>query len=803
MWLLLRIALVVAFCVPAYGWFPDQVSVPVSPGLEQPARADFDRDVVPFLRTHCLDCHSGETPEDELDLEPFLDERVARGESAEWREIRKLVQTHKMPPGSRARPPRQQRKMMMKWVDQAFGPPRTSTGEGGSEMAPLPQAVLRRLNHTEYRNTVRDLVGVDFDAPRFFPTENVGFGFDNIGAALAMPDALFEKYMDAAEQISELAVVTDALNPTRVQAFDGTTMEGNANGDYIWLYTNGDAAAKWRAPRPGRYRMKVEAWGMQAGPDPCCMVMLVDGRKLKQVDVPQRRGENGVFEVEFKIERGRYSEGVGMHKATARFVNDFYNPDAEEKSQRDRNLAVTSIEIHGPLNARPPTEFQQRMMERFASLDVKSGSTKDAKSDAAGAATGNGEATVHRANNKQLLQMTAHLASHFWRRPAEKAEVKRLAKLLNDKQPAELNLQWLLQALLVSPQFLYRAEGEGECGSFELATRLSYFLWSTMPDEELFQLCRDDELLDDEVLQQQVTRMLADPRADALAQNFAAQWLRLRLLDEVAIDKDLYPMITPAMRESMRQETLHFFRAMLQDDLPIRDMINADYSYLDAALAKHYGLPFDGKRVDGGFVRTDLSSTERRGLLAHAGVLMLTSNPTRTSPVKRGKWVMESLLGTVPPPPPADAGGLDETKVDSAASLRVQFEQHRSKPECATCHVVMDPIGFGLERFDAVGRIREGEEIDDLGVLPDGREFHGPAELSQMLHQDFSIIENALEQLYVYAQGRGLSDVDYAVLDQILDSLPPSAFGSGHSDPVNATWRDLATGIVLSDAFRN
>lgn len=728
----------------------------------EPVRAEFDRDVVPFLKTHCLDCHSGDNPEDELDLEPFLDEAVAREEAAEWRKIRKLIQTRKMPPGSRSRPPRQHRKLVAQWVDQAFGPPSKS-----SEV--LPQPVLRRLNHTEYRNTVRDLVGVDFDAPRLFPTENVGFGFDNIGAALAMPDALFEQYMDAAEQISQLAVISDALHPTQAQVFDGTTMQGNARGDHIWLYTRGDATAKWTASRPGRYRIKVEAWGTQAGPEPCRMVILVDGRQLKQVDVPHTREAHGVFEAEFEIERGRYSDGVGTHTATARFINDFYNPDAEDPSQRDRNLAITAIEIHGPLNSRPPTEFQQQVMAQFA---------EPVGADGVG---------MHQANAKGLQKMAEHLAAHFWRRPAQKSEVKRLVKLLDPKQAAELNLQWLLQALLVSPQFLFRAE-HGDLDSFDLATRLSYFLWSTMPDEELFALAKDDELQNPEVLKQQVARMLADPRADALAQNFAAQWLRLRLLDEVAIDKDLFPMISPAMRNSMRQESLHFFRAFVQEDLPIRDMLIADFTFVDEALAKHYGLPFESSRVD-------LSSTDRRGLLSHAGILMLTSNPTRTSPVKRGKWVMEALLGTAPPPPPPEAGGLDETKVDSAASLRVQFEQHRAKPECATCHVVMDPIGFGLERFDAVGRLRLDEEIDDLGVLPDGRQFRGATELSQMLHADFSIIENALEQLYIYALGRGLSDADYAQLDRILDSLPLT-------EPLDATWRDLATGIVLSDAFR-
>lgn len=744
------------------------------PGQNASVRADFERDVAPFLRTHCLDCHSGEAPEDDLDLEPFLNERVARAEGGEWKEIRKLIQTRKMPPGSRARPPRQDRKLVMQWVDQAFGAPRQAEGK-------LARPVLRRLNHTEYRNTVRDLLGVDYDAPRLFPTENVGFGFDNIGAALSMPDALFEKYMDAAEQISQMAVITDALHPPQVQAFDGTTLEGNAQGDYIWLYTNGDATARWHAPRPGRYRMKVEAWGMQAGPEVCRMTMSVDGRKLKEVKVPNTRGDSGIFEVEFEIERGRYSKGRGTHTAVASFINDYWNPDAKDQSKRDRNLAIAAVEIHGPLDSRPPTAFQVDMMERFAKP--------------------NKDSLAHRADAKGLQKMVQHLASHFWRRPAQKAEIKRLQKLLDPKQGAEVNLQNLLQVLLVSPQFLYRAEGDGSLNSFEIATRLAYFLWSSTPDEQLYQLCRDDELQDPEVLKAQVTRMLADPRAEALAQNFAAQWLRLRLLDEVAIDKQMFPMITPAMRDSMRQESLHVFRAMLQDDLPVRSMLTTDFTYVDAALAKHYGLPYASPQ-NGSFQRVDLSQTERRGLLSHAGILMLTSNPTRTSPVKRGKWVMEALLGAVPPPPPPEAGGLDETKVDSAASLRVQFEQHRSKPECASCHVVMDPLGFGLERFDAVGRMRKETEIDDLGVLPDGREFRGAAELSRMLHADFSIIENALEQLYIYALGRGLTEDDYVVLEQILDSLPASAFPNGSADPLNATWRDLATGIVLSSAFR-
>jgi hypothetical protein len=737
-------------------------------------RADFKRDVVPFLETHCLECHSGAEPEDDLDLEPFLKESFARSEREEWRRIRELVQTRKMPPGGQARPPRQHRKMVTAWVDQAFGP-----AKGGAGQPPRP--VLRRLNHSEYCNTVNDLLAVDFDAPRLFPAENVGFGFDNIGAALSMPDTLFEKYLDAAEQISQMAVITDGLYPPKEQAFDATTMQGNARGDYIWLYTNGDATAKWNSLRPGRYLMKVEAWGQQAGPDPCRMELVVDGRKLRLVDVPQEQAEPGVFEVELQIERGRYSKGVGTHTAIARFVNDFYKPDNPDPKRRDRNLAVVGIEIHGPLDARPPTEFQARLQSEFG---------------------------------KDFKAMASHLASQFWRRPAAKAEVGRLVKLLDKDLAWEFNVQTLLQALLVSPQFLYRPEQDGALTSWQMATRLSYFLRSTTPDAELLELAANDQLQIDDVLIAQVTRLLADDSdehptkdradesSDALAQNFASQWLKLRLLNEVGIDAELFPTVTPALRDSMRRESLQLFTTVLRENLPIRNMLTADFTYLDPALAKHYGLPFDREKGKG-IQRVDLSQSNRRGILSHASVLTLTSNPTRTSPVKRGKWVMETLLGTSPPPPPPTAGGLDESKVDSAASLRVQFEQHRSKPECISCHLVMDPIGFGLENYNAVGIWREyeasveaeagGVTIDNLGVLPDGRQFRGPLELSQMLYEDFSIIENALEQLYIYALGRGLSDDDYPILDSILDNLESGA---------DATWRDLAVGIVLSDAFR-
>ncbi len=719
-------------------------------------RADFKLDVVPFLETHCLECHSGAEPEDDLDLEPFLKESFARGEAEEWRRIRELVQTRKMPPGGQARPPRQQRKMVTAWVDQAFGP-----AKGGAAQPPRP--VLRRLNHAEYRNTVFDLLAVDFDAPRLFPAENVGFGFDNIGAALSMPDTLFEKYLDAAEQISQMAVITDGLFPPKMQAFDVTTLQGNSRADVIWLYTNGDATAKWTSPRPGRFLMKVEAWGQQAGPDPCRMELVVDGRKLKSVDVPQEQAKPGVFEVELQIERGRYSKGAGSHTATARFVNDYYKPDSPDPKRRDRNLAVVGIEIHGPLDSRAPTEFQTQLQSEFGD------------------------------DFKKIAQ---HLATQFWRRPAAKAEVGRLVKLLDKKLAWEFNVQTLLQALLVSPQFLYRPEQDGTLTSWQMATRLSYFLRSTTPDAELLELAANDELQNNDVLIAQVKRLLADDPAqstDALAQNFASQWLKLRLLDEVGIDAELFPTVTPALRDSMRQESLQLFTTVLRQNLPIRDMLTADFTYLDPPLAKHYGLPFDWEKGKG-TQRVDLSQSNRRGILSHASVLTLTSNPTRTSPVKRGKWVMETLLGTSPPPPPPTAGGLDESKVDSAASLRVQFEQHRSKPECITCHLVMDPIGFGLENYNAVGIELVGVDIDDLGILPDGRQFNGPQELSQMLYEDFSIIENALEQLYIYALGRGLSDDDYPILDQILDNLESSA---------DATWRDLAVGIVLSDAFRN
>ncbi len=740
------------------------------------AAGTYEEVVLPFLREHCLECHSGDDAEGDLPLDVYPDAASAVADAAEWDLVHEMVALRKMPPGGQPRPPRAERRALVGWIAAAL--------DLGAKDAPDPgRPVLRRLNHTQYRNTVLALTGVDYAAPQRFPAENVGHGFDNIGASLTLSDALFAQYLDAAATIADLAIIRDADTPTSTQRFDVDRLEGNAHGDAIWLTTRGAARARWQAPRNGRYRVRVEAWGQQAGPDPCRMEVFLGGRRLGAVAVEQERGESGVFAFETEA-------AAGSHALEAHFVNDYYKPQDPDPGQRDRNLAVVAIEVEGPLDPRPQTSLQRELKQSFpATLD---------------------EGRMH--------AVATYLASLFWRRPPSAAQVDRLLAVVPPEASFDAGVHTLVTALLVSPRFLFRVEAEGAAAGaaegdataaaagttagaernsraldgWELATRLSYFLWSQPPDATLRALAASGALTDERVLKTQVARMLSDPRAGALARDFAAQWLQLRMLDEVAVDPEIFPTFSPALRRSMMQESLLYFEALLREDRPVQDLLDADFTYLDPLLAGHYGV--EGVRGSG-MRRVDTGDRPRRGLLGHASILTLTSNPTRTSPVKRGRWVMETLLGTPPPPPPPGAGQLEESQVTGATSLRQQLLQHRERQECAVCHDLMDPLGFGLEGYDATGARREhsnGVPVDDSGVLPDGREFRGPLELAAILNTEESLVETVLERLYVYALGRGLEASDFRILDGILSGF----------DPGGPRWREVITSIVLSDAFR-
>lgn len=412
------------------------------------------------------------------------------------------------------------------------------------------------------------------------------------------------------------------------------------------------------------------------------------------------------------------------------------------------------------------------------------------------------------ANDTERLECATRIIRHFatraFRRPVTDDELQRLVELGSKAYQSGLSyddtLKYVMQAVLVSPNFLFKVEmdpAEDELvrslDDFEIATRLSYFLWSSMPDEELYRLARDGELQKESVLVDQIRRMLADPKSEALVENFAGQWLQLRRLADVQPDPDTYAGFDEGLKVSMRGETEAFFRAVMQENRSVLDFLVADFSFIDQRLADHYGLP----KVEGeGFQRVKLPDS-RRGVLTHGSILLITSNPTRTSPVKRGKWIMENFLGESPPPPPDGVQELEE-QPELLGSLRERMEQHRENPACGVCHRTMDVLGFGLENFDGTGAWRDQDgrhSIDPSGSLPGGLDFETSGELMQILaenkQEDFC--RCLTEKMLTYALGRGLQTYDRCTVDSVLDQMEQDDF----------RFVSMIQGIVLSEPFLN
>ena len=753
--------------MPAMAWAPTRLRPALlaagAGGLSLAALAapaqepkGFESLVRPFVAQHCADCHGAGRPKAKLDLTRFATAAAAKAEPGVWLEVAARLTTGEMPPEGRERPPAAAAAAVIDWI-----------GRNVSYQGPIDpgRPVLRRLNRTEYRNTVRDLLGIEFAADQEFPADAVGHGFDNQGDALSLNDLQLEKYVQAAEWIAERAVVVPDPGPPQAYRYRADELAGPRRGEQIALDSPGEAHAVHRFPRAGEYLLRVHTHGDQAGPEPCQVALQLDGIALHVAPVTATAAAPEVVQFRARVE-------AGEHRVGARFRNDYYEPEAADPALRgDRNLYVSWIEVVGPLDPPPRSAFQRALFERF------------------GAELG----------PRRLRAMLVHLAERAWRRPAEKSELARLEQLAADG-PLELRLQTALAALLASPHFLYRVEADPpgsppirDLNGHELATRLSYFLWSSMPDEELLAAAADGSLLRPQVLDEQTARLLRSPRARALADDFAAQWLQLRSLGQAAPDPQQFPGYDAALGADMRAETLALFEAVLREERSAWDLLEADFSYLNERLAQWYGI----RGVHGpDWRRVALDDAPRRGLLTHASVLTLTSNPARTSPVKRGKWILDNLLGAPPPPPPPGVAALDERPPAGADDrLRARLERHRTDADCAVCHVKMDALGFGLEQYDAVGRYRERDgsfAVDASGQLPDGRRFDGALELIQVLRADAAFLRCLTEKLLIYALGRGLEPADRAVVDRILAAL----------DPQRPTLTAILRGIVHSPAFR-
>jgi hypothetical protein len=577
---------------------------------------------------------------------------------------------------------------------------------------PLLGQTARRLNRYEYNATIHDLLATPFKPAADFPIDDSGYGFDNIADVLSSSPALMEKYLAAAEKIARAAIIPPTPQPPSVQRYYATDFHFKVDfeGDYDVLIA------------------------INARTDPLQVVFSIDGIPVETLPLatPAEKPVDGTRYAELRIRLG-----PGNPRLLVELIPD--GPPVEtDPSQKDppRPPHLGYVEVRGPYNpvAPPPSESYRRVFR-------------------CGHAPGHHTLACARTN-------LADLARRAYRRPVTSDEIDSLMHFVEQADTIDNGMQLALEAILVSPRFLFRIEPAASLNEslddFQFASRRSYFLWSSMPDNELFALAEQHRLRDPDVLRAQIHRMLLDPKSRALTENFGGQWLQIRNLSSLQPDPAKFPEFTNELRRDMQIETQLFFQSIIRDDRPISDFLAANYTFLNQRLAVFYGIP----SVEGAqFRRVDLSpDSHRGGILTQASVLTVSSYPARTSPVLRGKWILENLLDSPPPPPPPNIPKLDETAIGAAASMRERLEEHRSNPACKGCHARMDPLGFGLENYDAIGRWRTHDRnlpIDASGSLPNGQSFEGPEGLKKFLLKGQDRFARCLaSKLMTYALGR-------------------------------------------------
>jgi Protein of unknown function (DUF1592)/Protein of unknown function (DUF1588)/Protein of unknown function (DUF1587)/Protein of unknown function (DUF1585)/Protein of unknown function (DUF1595)/Ca-dependent carbohydrate-binding module xylan-binding/Planctomycete cytochrome C len=720
----------------------------------------YQRDVYPVVKKYCVECHSGSEAEGGIDFGQLMNFPKSQKERKAWQKILSMLEAKAMPPEDHEpKPSDQELDDVADWIaDNYFNINCDEVNDPG-------RVTIRRLNRQEYSNTIRDLVGIKLNLSKDFPSDEVGEGFDNIGDVLSLPPLLMEKYLQASQKIVDAAIIADPkdlIGSRKYQSKDlSTSFSNKAKGlDFIPLVSNDNVYIEVPFQWDGTYLIRVEAAGDQAGPDKVRMGIRIDGKQVDEHTIKEHKSWK-VFESKIVIGKSK-SLKKGKHRISAAFLNDYYNPKAKKAKDRDRNMGVRFIEIEGPLEGADVSYPESHRRIIF----VEPGK----------------ENSAHKCFQQIFLKFT-ELA---YRRPVSRKEINPILKLVEksyeEGESFEESVKLGLQAILISPHFLFRIEldekpddpkASHDLSEYELASRLSYFLWSSMPDEELFQLAREKKLHQPEILKKQVLRMLSDSRSIALVKNFGSQWLNLRSLDNAAPDFRKYPEFNDQLKRAMWKETELLFTEIMKKDRSILEFLTADYTFLNERLAKHYGIKgVEGKK----FRRVELKQGQRKGVLTHASILTLTSAPKRTIPVKRGKWIMENILGVSPPPPPPGVPELAEAqKKNPKLSIREQMAIHRANPTCASCHVLMDPIGLGFENYDPIGRWREKDNelsIDASGELPGGQKFGNALELVSLLEKNKKQFGSHLSrQLLTYALGRGLLYYDDCAIEEVVLEL--------------------------------
>ena len=719
-----------------------------------------------LLERYCVTCHNDQLRTASLSLEA-LDLGDVRADAEIWEKVVLKLRAGMMPPAGRPRPDRETYDRLASFFEADLDRAAAANPDPGYSDA------LRRLNATEYGNAIRDLLALEVDVTDLLPADDSSAGFDNVGLGGLDPGRM-ERYLSAAQKVSRLAMGAPVRSPVADTFIVPSDLNQEVHVEGLPFGTRGGSAVHYNFPVDAEYEIRAElgkSWnsnrigGLRKPHD---VVFTLDGEPLKVLTVePVSRRDPSALSADQYSQPDRPADAdlfvripvtAGPHVVGAAFVSQgsgvverrrqpFLKVHITVGGDQRTQPGVYSVTVTGPFDATGPgdTPSRQRILTCRPNTGVE-----------------------ERACAEEILST---LARRAYRRPATAADLDTLLEFYEEGRAAgdfDAGIEMALRRLLVSPEFLFRIERDPEgaapnapyrISDLELASRLSFFLWSSIPDDELLDVAAAGSLREPGVLEGQVRRMLADPRAEALVTNFAAQWLYLRNLPAVSPDFIVFPDFDETLRRALREETELFFDSIIREDRSVLDLLNADYTFLNERLAKHYGIP----NVYGShFRRIDLPpGSPRGGLLGQGSILAVTSYATRTSPVVRGKWILENLLGTPPPPPPANVPPLSEEGSDAVLSMRERMVEHRRNPVCASCHAIMDPIGLSLENFDAIGRWRERtagfEPLDVEGSFPDGTTFDGAGGLREtLLDRSDQFVRTLASKLLTYGLGRAV-----------------------------------------------
>ena len=776
-----------------------QTSVPGSPSEQ---RALLDR--------YCVTCHNGALQTADLELDS-VDVNDVSANPAVWERVVRKLRAGSMPPLPRPRPDATTYAGFIEWLETELDAVAANAPNPGRTEA------FHRLNRAEYHNVVRDLLGLDVDVAELLPADGGSYGFDNIAGVLGMSPTLLERYLSAAKKVSRLAVGNPNLPPTAVSFHLSSELPQDDRIEDLPFGSRGGVSIPFNFPLDAEYTVRLTLGRntldtLAAFHVPHELDVSLDGEHLQTFVVgeppPEGFDRSSDEYRDWRARQGRADEDwfirvpvragprtlrVAFRKITSAYPETLRQPYLRPYTNNTGGDTryqphISSVVVTGPYEASgsPPVDETPSRAKIFSCRPAAGGQEMEL------------------ACAREILST---LARRGYRRPVEKRDLDVLVAFYEDGRAEggfEAGIELALRRLLASPEFLFRVvrDPEGVASGtdysltdLEMASRLSFFLWSSIPDDELLDDAVAGRLSEPAVLEAQVLRMLADERADALFENFAGQWLYLRNIPALLPDENRFPDFGEGLRLAMKRETEMLFESVMREDLSVLEFLTADHTFINERLARHYGIP----NVYGShFRRVTLPDETRRGLLGHGSILAATAYPTRTSPVLRGKWVLENLLGTPPPLPPPDVPSLEETADDGRSlSMREAMEQHRANPVCSSCHKLMDPPGFAMEQFDAVGKFRTHNEanklIDASGVLPDGMEFNGVAGLRDALLQRPDLFVTTLtEKLMTYALGRGVEHYDEPAIRAI----------TREAELQNSRFSSIILGIVKSLPFQ-